>query len=580
MMRLLALCVFLSPFLALGQVGPLSFTNANRLYVDVGSAASLPPLKNRRDRPYSNITNALAVATPGDTIEMGSGTFTISTGSLFITNGITVIGRGPLTIISNTASGYTFQFWGDNIALRNLSIVGNRGIFLLSSSATNILLDGLDARHTLHALNIGGSSNNLLVTNSRLFGNPAFQVTTSGHEALLWASTFSGAVGLISAADVTNTIRFLACRIAATSTNIHALSGYLQLVGCLVGTNATVSLFENNLMDVTGYPWPITPGASILLSGPSANSVEFTVDVKTNSNVDPGVVPPAAGVTNRYYGTDGIGSLGFHPASGFPGGSDMQVQFNDSGGFGGDTGLTYDKTNKVLAVTNLIQASAIELLGDGAGMVLFADDDQSEVVTMRAHSNTVASYTIFLPTNAPGALPALSGAPVSGGAQLYWAAAGAGGGGFGSVSLQPQSMMPSTTTPAAIGANNTNYVRVTTWLTNQSGVWHVQVPTNYVSSPRLRLQVAAVNVAGTASWEARVWALKDAENVTFESYDTANTISGTVSASTLQPVWIESALSNFDSAAAGSTVYLWLRCTATNAVSTLSIMGGQFTYSQ
>jgi len=36
--------------------------------------------------------------------------------------------------------------------------------------------------------------------------------------------------------------------------------------------------------------------------------------------------------------------------SGSPGGSDTQVQFNDGGTFGGDAGLTYDKTNDILQV--------------------------------------------------------------------------------------------------------------------------------------------------------------------------------------------------------------------------------------
>lgn len=38
---------------------------------------------------------------------------------------------------------------------------------------------------------------------------------------------------------------------------------------------------------------------------------------------------------------------------GSPGGSDMQVQFNDSGSFGGDNGLTYDKTADALTIVTL-----------------------------------------------------------------------------------------------------------------------------------------------------------------------------------------------------------------------------------
>src|SRR5437762_557051 len=36
---------------------------------------------------------------------------------------------------------------------------------------------------------------------------------------------------------------------------------------------------------------------------------------------------------------------------GTPGGSDTQVQFNDAGAFGGDAGLTYNKTTDVLTQT-------------------------------------------------------------------------------------------------------------------------------------------------------------------------------------------------------------------------------------
>ena len=38
---------------------------------------------------------------------------------------------------------------------------------------------------------------------------------------------------------------------------------------------------------------------------------------------------------------------------GTPGGLDTQVQFNDGGNFGGDSGLTYNKTTDTLSATNL-----------------------------------------------------------------------------------------------------------------------------------------------------------------------------------------------------------------------------------
>ncbi len=44
--------------------------------------------------------------------------------------------------------------------------------------------------------------------------------------------------------------------------------------------------------------------------------------------------------------------------SGNPGGLDTQVQFNDGGTFGGDSGLTYDKTNDILSVGTAIRLGA------------------------------------------------------------------------------------------------------------------------------------------------------------------------------------------------------------------------------
>lgn len=38
---------------------------------------------------------------------------------------------------------------------------------------------------------------------------------------------------------------------------------------------------------------------------------------------------------------------------GTPGGSDTQIQFNDGGAFGGDAGLTYDKTNNIVDLESI-----------------------------------------------------------------------------------------------------------------------------------------------------------------------------------------------------------------------------------
>lgn len=45
--------------------------------------------------------------------------------------------------------------------------------------------------------------------------------------------------------------------------------------------------------------------------------------------------------------------------AGSPGGSNTQIQFNDSGAFGGDDGLTYDKSTKTLTVGNLLVTGSV-----------------------------------------------------------------------------------------------------------------------------------------------------------------------------------------------------------------------------
>lgn len=62
--------------------------------------------------------------------------------------------------------------------------------------------------------------------------------------------------------------------------------------------------------------------------------------------------------------------------SGIPSGSNTQIQFNDSGAFGGNTNLTYDKTTSVLTVNGTI--SATNLVSTGDVTAFFSDDRLKE----------------------------------------------------------------------------------------------------------------------------------------------------------------------------------------------------------
>lgn len=67
---------------------------------------------------------------------------------------------------------------------------------------------------------------------------------------------------------------------------------------------------------------------------------------------------------------------------GTPGGSDTQVQFNDAGSFGGDSGLTYVKTSDTLSVGNMVRTSgspSIFIVTSGADTTLAASTESVSI---------------------------------------------------------------------------------------------------------------------------------------------------------------------------------------------------------
>ncbi len=83
-------------------------------------------------------------------------------------------------------------------------------------------------------------------------------------------------------------------------------------------------------------------------------------------------------------------SLGAGGGGGTPGGSNTQVQFNDSSAFGGDAGLTYDKTTDTLGVGALaVTAQSITLAGNS----VFAEDPRLTRLTSMSVAKSIATLT-------------------------------------------------------------------------------------------------------------------------------------------------------------------------------------------
>lgn len=84
-------------------------------------------------------------------------------------------------------------------------------------------------------------------------------------------------------------------------------------------------------------------------------------------------------------------TAGTASGGGTPGGSDTQVQFNDGGSFGGDSGMVFNKTTDALTILGIIKSGTSFVLEDpGAG---------TNTITIQAPTGLGANYTLTLPTD-------------------------------------------------------------------------------------------------------------------------------------------------------------------------------------
>lgn len=183
---------------------------------------------------------------------------------------------------------------------------------------------------------------------------------------------------------------------------------------------------------------------------------------------------PLIGVGLDEVGTGGGGSTN-------PGGSDTQVQFNDGGSFGGDDGLTFNKTTNELTVG----AST----GDGGSAKVYGDinlDDGGASTTTIQCVTPTANRTISFP-NATGTVALVAGSS----GQLTYNNAGAQAGATGSVvdSSGNVTIGGLTTLAGSPSANNTSGVLI-------NGTWRTGASSN---NPQLLLNPSGTTLSTTWS---------------------------------------------------------------------------------
>jgi hypothetical protein len=105
------------------------------------------------------------------------------------------------------------------------------------------------------------------------------------------------------------------------------------------GQRAIWSIFANSITSAFSLSVPTTFNGNITLGG---------VAVSANGSTGTAGQVLTTNGSSAYWSTVSGGG------SGTPGGSNTQIQFNNSGSFGGDANLTFDKTTAILTISNTI----------------------------------------------------------------------------------------------------------------------------------------------------------------------------------------------------------------------------------
>ena len=345
------------------------YTNAQPNITSVGSLTGLTISNATGIVDFTNTANVSLGAVGNLKITGGTSAYVLSTDGAGNLSWVAQSGGGGSgASISNGNSNVNIPAANGNV---NISAVGNANILVVTGTGANIT----------------GTAN--------ISGNLSAGNIIAG----------SGSGGNISNANVISANTFTASgNITAGNANLgnSVIANYFT--GNFYGTANTATTAGT----VTTNAQPnITSVGS--LTGLTISNATGIVDFTTTANVSLGAVANLhiSGGTNAYVlSTDGAGTLSWVAQSGggggSPGGTDTQVQFNDSSAFGGNAGLTFNKTTTTLTANNFVATSTANL-GSNANVII-----------------TGGTNGYVLSTNGAGG--------------LSWIASGGGGGGGASIS--------------------------------------------------------------------------------------------------------------------------------------------------
>lgn len=311
-----------------------------------------------------NVSLANATVTTGNTTVSTTG---LTTGTTSVSNTAVTVGNTTVTntavTVGNTSVTNTSVFIGNSTVNTSITSTGistgnvtTTGISISGNiiPTANITYDLGTASNRWRDLYLSGNTIDLgggtleIVGNTFVITNPAGGTFTidgnvsvsSQVLAQLDAGNLSqvNAIGILNLLNVTGNIT---TNSAINANQVYANSG--SIGNLIVGGNITIGNVVGNISFKDGQ-----------------------VDLGIVTNVHIG-----GGSSGQYLKTDGAGNLSWSTVSGggtggatSPGGSNTQLQFNDSDSFAGDANLTYNKTTSTLTVSNVSISNNANISGN------------------------------------------------------------------------------------------------------------------------------------------------------------------------------------------------------------------------
>jgi hypothetical protein len=269
--------------------------------------------------------------TIGNTVVSASN---VTVGNTVITNANVTVGNTIVGTNSITAPSFT-----GNITSGNTSIVpvANGNVAISVAGTSNVVVI------TTEGANFTGNAN---VTGNLSAGN--LSVTTD-----ISAATLGGSLTTSAQPNITS----VGTLTSLTSTGTVA-AGNLTTSGVTSTSNLTVTTGNAN----------INSGAKLNVRGNADFANSANINLGSNANIH-----ISGGINGYVLSTDGLGNLSWIESggggNGVPGGSNTQIQYNNSGAFAGSPFFTFNDSTKVVTISGNLIANAFTM---GSGSFKFS----------------------------------------------------------------------------------------------------------------------------------------------------------------------------------------------------------------